>query len=91
MMDAELRERFNLMANESSHSVGYDRSLTYVQGEGLDKLFDVKNSYSANFGQGSVHLAGRLHGTIHATPKGEERLLLIITPGDELVIKKLSN
>jgi len=91
VMDAKLREKFNLIANESSHSYGYDRTLTYVQGEGLDKLFNVKNSYSANFGQGSVHLAGFLHGTIHATPEGEERLVLIVTPGDELVIQKLSN
>lgn len=88
MMDGELRKKFNLIANESSHSYGYDRSLSYVQGEGLDSLFDIKNSYSANFGQGSVHLAGYLHGTVHATPPGKERLLLIVTPSDDLIIRK---
>jgi hypothetical protein len=87
--DENLRQQFNVIANETSHSYGYGKGLDYVPGEGLDKLFNIMNSRSADFGWGSVHLAGHTYGAVHATPPGEERLVMIITPGDKSTIDEL--
>jgi hypothetical protein len=88
-LTGDLRQQFNILANETSHSYGYDKSLQYSKGQGLDKLFSIENSYSASYEQGSVHFAGKLHGAVHATPPGKERLLMIVTPGDSETISQL--
>lgn len=86
-LDLDTRVQFNRLANESSHAYGYDSAQNYVPGQGIDKLFSLQNSYAANIGFGSVHLAGHLHGTVHTTPEGDERLLFIVTPSDEWIIQ----
>lgn len=88
-MDDQLRKQFNAIASETAHTYGYGTDLRYIPKEGLDKLFDLNNSSSAKFGQGSVHLAGYLHGAVHTTPTGAERLLLMVTPGEEIIINEL--
>ncbi len=77
------RDLFHLEANESAYTYGYDYNLTYIKGEGLDKMFDISKVSSANFGKGSVHLVGHQCGTIHAVPSSKERLFINIFPGSE--------
>jgi hypothetical protein len=88
-INQEMRNQFNLLANETAHSYGYDKNMRYQANEGLDKLFRIETSEFASFNQGGVHKAGYLSGAIHSTPLGSERLVLIVTPGDELTINQL--
>lgn len=88
-MDHDIRLKFNLLANESRHSYGYDKFVHYVKNEGIYALLSNSNSESAAFGKGAVHLAGRWSGTVHSTPEGAERLVLIVTPGDKDAIERL--
>ena len=79
-IDDLTRSEFFQIANESSHSYGYDKNLYYIKDQGLDSLFNIEHSKSAHYGQGSVHLAGKLKGAVHSSPEGEERMILIVTP-----------
>ncbi len=88
-LDIKTRQEFYSIANDSSHSYGYDTQLLYAPGEGIDKLFNASNAYSAMFGQGSVHLSGRKHGAVHAAPTVGDRFLMIVAPGNTSTIKKL--
>jgi hypothetical protein len=76
-----LREQFYQLANESAYTYGYDYNLEYIKGEGLDNIFSINNTYSAKFGQGSVHLTGKECGAIHAVPMSQERLFIRVFPG----------
>jgi hypothetical protein len=84
----QIREEFNSFASETSHTYGYDNYNNIYQEHSLNQLFDINKSKSAEFGQGSVHLAGYINGTIHASPTATERLVIIVTPGDIDLLKK---
>ncbi|AIL64814.1 hypothetical protein NOVO_02095 [Rickettsiales bacterium Ac37b] len=87
-MNKTVQEEFNLLANSSTHSYGYDENLEYMQGQGIDRLFKIATSESAEFGEGSVHLAGKLKGTIHSTSPGLERWVVIVKPYDHELIQR---
>ena len=60
-------------------------NLYYTKDQGLDRLFNIQNSKSAGHNQGSLHLAGKLKGAVHSSPKAEEeRMILIVTPIREI-------
>lgn len=85
----EQRDLFHLEANETAYTYGYDYNLTYIKGEGLDKMFNVSKASSAKFGKGSVHLAGHQCGTIHAVPPSKERLFINVFPGSKSDIEAM--
>ena len=86
--NSTLRKEFNLLANESSYTYGYDYTRQYTQGEGLDKLLPINRAVQSNFGEGSVHLAGHVRGTIHAIPDAKERLVIVVMPDKTEIIKQ---
>ena len=91
-MPLQARLQWNILANESYYAYGYDSADHYVSGHGLDEMFNVSESISAEFGQGSVHIAGHMNGTIHACPPlGDGRALVIITPGNFSTISGVQN
>lgn len=84
--DQTIRNAFNEMANETSYVFGPSH-FNYIPGQGLDKLFNVNNAISPSFTLGSVHFSGYEYGTIHSTPDTENRMILIISPGERSLIK----
>jgi hypothetical protein len=88
-INVEQRDLFHLKANESEYTYGYDYNLGYIKGEGLDKIFDLSYTSSAKIGQGSVHLAGKECGAIHAVPVYEKRLFIGVFPGSKSNIKAM--
>jgi hypothetical protein len=58
---------------------------------GVDVMLDPKRISTAERGKGSVHLAGKSTGTIHAAPLPHERLVIILIPEAVEVINRYYN
>ncbi len=88
-LDDGSRKMFNAVAEDSPHSRTHMLGSAHsrcVDGSGtdlcaeLDQVLLRSETLSAAPGQGSVHLVGSAHGTLHTSPPGRERLVLVITP-----------
>lgn len=81
-VNQEFREDWNKVALELPFAYG---------GSVVQHLIANKSAIiSAEVGQGSIHKAGKMHGTIHARPFPEDgRFMLMITPGNFSTVQQL--
>jgi hypothetical protein len=77
--NSECRANFLQLANQTAHAYGYSKPFNYYENYGIDALFSLNQSYSADCGHGSVHNSGVSFGAIHASPFGRARFIMITT------------
>ena len=79
----EIQQTFLNSAIDLDIIYGTDRKFNTT----AQNLFDISNAYSAKVGEGTVHVAGKAHGTIHTAPNHHERLVAIVVPETKENIK----